>query len=44
MAPGSGLGLSIVRKIVDAHGGTVVVTDRKGGGTVFTIKLLKSAP
>lgn len=41
-APGSGLGLSIVRKIVDAHGGTVAVADRDGGGTVFTMKLLKA--
>jgi signal transduction histidine kinase len=37
-APGSGLGLSIVRKIVDAHGGIVAVEDRDGGGMAFTLR------
>lgn len=37
--PGSGLGLSIVREIAAAHGGTVTAAPRPGGGTVigFTI-------
>jgi two-component system sensor histidine kinase MprB len=30
--PGSGLGLSIVRKVVDAHGGQVSLDDPAGGG------------
>jgi two-component system sensor histidine kinase MprB len=31
--PGSGLGLSIVRQIADAHGGRVAIDDAPGGGT-----------
>jgi len=36
---GSGMGLSIVKSIVDAMGGTIDVTSRKGKGTVFTVRL-----
>ena len=36
---GNGLGLSLVRRIVTAHGGRVSVTTRPGGGTAFTIAL-----
>ncbi|MEO8098767.1 MAG: HAMP domain-containing sensor histidine kinase [Acidobacteriota bacterium] len=36
---GSGLGLSLVKKIVEAHGGTVDVTSRAGHGTTFRILL-----
>jgi two-component system, OmpR family, sensor histidine kinase MprB len=32
--PGSGLGLSIVAQIADAHGATVTLRPRPGGGTV----------
>ncbi|MBX3277804.1 MAG: HAMP domain-containing histidine kinase [Acidobacteria bacterium] len=36
---GSGLGLSLVKHIVDAHGGRVEVQSETGGGTTFTIVL-----
>jgi signal transduction histidine kinase len=36
---GSGLGLAIVAEIVAAHGGTIVVDERAGGGTRVTVTL-----
>jgi len=36
---GSGLGLSIVRSIVRAHGGRIAVEDAKGGGARFVVAL-----
>ena len=36
---GMGLGLSICRTIVEAHGGKIWVEDRAGGGTVFRFTL-----
>jgi signal transduction histidine kinase len=41
---GSGLGLSIVRAIVERHGGTVNVSSEPGEGTTFTIWLPPGAP
>lgn len=41
---GSGLGLSIVRQLVAAHGGTVTVTSEVGTGSVFTLRLPGSVP
>ncbi|WP_197087697.1 cell wall metabolism sensor histidine kinase WalK [Micromonospora sp. HK10] len=38
-ARGSGLGLSIVRAVCDAHGGTVAVLARPGGGLEVTVTL-----
>ncbi len=37
--PGSGLGLALVRAIVQRHGGVVGVRSREGQGTVFTMRL-----
>jgi len=36
---GSGLGLSIARDLVQAHGGTIAAANRPEGGAVFTIAL-----
>lgn len=38
-APGNGLGLSITRDLVHAHGGTITVDSVAGEGTVFTVVL-----
>src|SRR5581483_5810896 len=37
--PGAGLGLSIVKAIVDAHGGSVGVASEPGEGTTFELRL-----
>ena len=37
--PGVGLGLSLVRQIVEAHEGKVWGEPRQGGGSVFTVQL-----
>ena len=38
-APGSGLGLSIVKAIVEAHGGRVTASSPPGGGARFEMVL-----
>jgi two-component system OmpR family sensor kinase len=37
--PGSGLGLALVRAIVERHGGRVTMRSRAGRGTVVTMRL-----
>ncbi|BFH67672.1 two-component sensor histidine kinase [Paenibacillus dendritiformis] len=39
MHGGSGLGLSIARKIVQLHQGTIAVSSERGSGSVFSVKL-----
>jgi signal transduction histidine kinase len=37
--PGAGLGLSVAKAIIEAHGGEVGVEDRSGGGSIFWFTL-----
>ena len=39
-----GLGLAIVTRVAAAHGGSISVDDRPGGGAVFTLRLQPSRP
>jgi two-component system sensor histidine kinase MprB len=41
--PGSGLGLSIVRRAAERHGGTVTAESPEGGGSVFTMTVPSSS-
>ncbi|PWK59674.1 sensor histidine kinase [Roseicyclus mahoneyensis] len=38
-ATGTGLGLNLVREVMDQHGGKVEIRDAPGGGTVFRVDL-----
>jgi signal transduction histidine kinase len=41
---GAGLGLSIARAVVEAHGGTIAAADRQGGGTRMIMRLPLASP
>ena len=42
--PGAGLGLVISRRIVEDHGGSLLVRSEKGSGTAFTVSLPVGGP
>lgn len=42
--PGTGIGLTAVRDIVERHGGSIAAENREGDGAVFTVRLPLSPP
>ena len=40
---GSGIGLALVRELVDLHGGSITVESEVGKGTVFSLRMPKGA-
>src|SRR5258708_9846404 len=43
-AGGTGLGLALVRRIIDAHGASVEVTSQVGRGSMFTMEFVRFSP
>jgi two-component system sensor histidine kinase KdpD len=43
-AGGSGLGLTISKGFVEAHGGTIIAANRPSGGAVFTLRFPQTEP
>ncbi|HET6314128.1 MAG TPA: HAMP domain-containing sensor histidine kinase, partial [Chloroflexia bacterium] len=41
---GTGIGLAVVRQVVEQHGGTIAVESREGEGSAFTIELPLQVP
>jgi len=42
-ASGSGIGLTVVRELVEAHGGSVDVSSQPGAGAAFTVRLPRAS-
>ncbi|WP_413698842.1 diguanylate cyclase [Psychromonas sp. KJ10-10] len=40
---GTGLGLAITKKLIESHGGSIEVSARQGGGTIFSFTLPKAS-
>ena len=40
---GAGIGLTLVRKVAEAHDGEAWVEDAPGGGSVFSLRIPRSA-
>jgi signal transduction histidine kinase len=38
-SPGHGLGLAFVDAVIQAHGGTAIISERAGGGALMTLSL-----
>lgn len=43
-SPGTGVGLSLVQRFIELHGGTVRIGERDGGGAKFSIRLPLGTP
>ena len=43
-ASGTGLGLAVVKRIVEGHGGEIAVRSRPGAGTTFSLRFPLAAP
>jgi signal transduction histidine kinase len=43
-AKGTGLGMAIAKRIVEAHGGRIAVGDVRGPGAVFLITIPRGRP
>ena len=41
---GTGIGLNLVKMLVEEHGGTIDVESKKGEGSIFTVRLPITGP